>query len=151
MIKTYRKCVAAIILNNDGLIFFAKRIDVDDAWQCPQGGIDDGEGEEEALLRELFEEIGTNDVTILKKTKTLLQYDLPHDIFEKMKMQWENPYAGQKQRWFLCKLNETAKINLNTHHQEFDAYKWVTTEEAINLIVDFKRDVFKQVIKEFFI
>jgi putative (di)nucleoside polyphosphate hydrolase len=147
--KIYRPNVAAIILSSKYPltcdVFIASRIDVDtNAWQFPQGGIDEGEEVEEALFRELKEEIGTNDVTIIAKYPTWVSYDFPKSVAKKMA-----PYDGQKQQYFLVKLNSGAKIDINTQIPEFDNYKFVPSNKIFDHVTYFKRTVYKEVLQYF--
>lgn len=147
--KNYRPNVAAIVLSNKYPhkceIFIASRTDIGNAWQFPQGGIDKGETPKEALFRELEEEIGTNDVQIIAEYPDWVSYDFPPSIAEKMK-----PFDGQRQKYFLVKLNPDAKININTHHTpEFSQFKFVETKDIYEYITFFKRTVYKQVLKYF--
>jgi len=126
--KNYRPNVAAIVLSSKYPltcdVFIASRIDVDtNAWQFPQGGIDEGEDVEAALFRELKEEIGTDDVSIVAKYPKWVSYDFPQSVAKKMA-----PYDGQKQQYFLVKLNSGAKINIDTEIPEFDDYKFVPSK-----------------------
>ena len=124
-------------------VFVAKRTDVD-AWQFPQGGIDEGESPREALLRELKEEIGTDEVEIIAEMPEWLSYDFPKMIAQKM-----YPYDGQTQKYFLVRLKPDAKINLNTEIPEFRDYKFVSLNEIFNYVKSFKRPVYKKVIDYF--
>ena len=147
MLKKYRPNVAAVILSpkypEKVEILVAKRNDVD-AWQFPQGGIDEGESPKEALLRELKEEIGTDDIEIIAEMPEWLSYDFPKRIAQKM-----YPYDGQRQKYFLVKLKNSAKINLNTEIPEFDSYKFVKLNELFKYVKSFKRPVYKKVIEYF--
>ena len=147
MLKKYRPNVAAVILSpkypEKVEILVAKRNDVD-AWQFPQGGIDEGESPKEALLRELKEEIGTDDIEIIAEMPEWLSYDFPKMIAKKM-----YPYDGQRQKYFLVKLKNSAKINLNTEIPEFDSYKFVKLNELFKYVKSFKRPVYKKVIEYF--
>ena len=124
-------------------VFVAKRTDVD-AWQFPQGGIDEGESPREALLRELKEEIGTDEVEIIAEMPEWLSYDFPKMIAQKM-----YPYDGQTQKYFLVRLKPDAKINLNTDIPEFRDYKFVSLDKVFNYVKSFKRPVYKKVIEYF--
>ena len=145
--KKYRPNVAAIILSpkypEKVEVLIAKRTDVD-AWQFPQGGIDEGESPKEALLRELKEEIGTDEVEILAEMPEWLSYDFPKTIAKKM-----YPYDGQTQKYFLVKLKKGAKINLNTEIPEFKEYKFVPVDKVFDYVKSFKRPVYKKVIDYF--
>ena len=146
--KNFRPNVAAIILSSKYPqkceIFIASRIDISNAWQFPQGGIDDGESIKEALFRELEEEIGTSDVEIIAEYPTWVSYEFPPIIAQKM-----YPYDGQKQKYYLVKLKKGAKININTETPEFSEYKFVSSKEIYEHITFFKRTVYKQVLKHF--
>ena len=146
--KNFRPNVAAIILSSKYPqkceIFIASRIDISNAWQFPQGGIDDGESIKEALFRELEEEIGTRDVEIIAEYPTWVSYEFPPIIAQKM-----YPYDGQKQKYYLVKLKKGAKININTETPEFSEYKFVSSKEIDEHITFFKRTVYKQVLKHF--
>ena len=147
--KNYRPNVAAIVLSakypQKCELFIASRTDVENAWQFPQGGIDDGESAKEALFRELKEEIGTDDVKIIAEYPEWVSYDFPPAIAEKMK-----PYDGQIQKYYLVKLNTGAQIDIYTHHTpEFSEYKFVPTKNIYDYITFFKRTVYKQVLKYF--
>ena len=146
--KNFRPNVAAIILSSKYPqkceIFIASRIDISNAWQFPQGGIDDGESIKEALFRELEEEIGTRDVEIIAEYPTWVSYEFPPIIAQKM-----YPYDGQKQKYYLVKLKKGAKININTETPEFSEYKFVSSKEIYEQITFFKRTVYKQVLKHF--
>jgi putative (di)nucleoside polyphosphate hydrolase len=144
----YRPNVAMIIVSTNypqkKEIFIAQRNDLSDIWQFPQGGIDEGEEVKEALFRELEEEIGTDDVKIVAEYPEWISYDFPPKIAEKMK-----PYRGQKQKYFLVKLENSAKIDINTSHPEFSAYKFVGVDEVLGLSASFKQEVYETVIKYF--
>ena len=147
-IDLYRPNVAMIIVSNNypdkKEIFLAQRNDLSDVWQFPQGGIDEGEEVHEALFRELEEEIGTNEVTIVSEYPEWISYDFPAKIAKKMQ-----PYIGQKQKYFLVKLKENAKINIKTKHPEFSDYKFVGIDEALGQSASFKQDVYESVVSYF--
>jgi len=147
VLKKYRPNVAALILSpkypEKVEVLIAKRTDID-AWQFPQGGIDEGESPKEALLRELKEEIGTDEVEILAEMPEWLKYDFPKKIAEKM-----YPFDGQSQKYFLVKLKPSAKINLDTEIPEFKEYKFVPIDEVFKYVKSFKRPVYKTVIEYF--
>ncbi len=146
--KNYRPNVAAIILSSaypaKCEIFIASRVDIKDAWQFPQGGIDKGETPKEALLRELKEEIGTNDIEIIATYPGWVSYEFPPAVAAKMA-----PYDGQTQKYYLVKLKKGAKININTEIPEFSEYKFVPRYKLNDYITFFKRTVYKQVLKYF--
>jgi len=146
--KNYRPNVAAIVLSakypEKCEVFIASRTDVDNAWQFPQGGIDEGETACEALFRELKEEIGTNDIDIIAQYPEWVSYDFPPAIAKKM-----YPYDGQIQMYYLVKLKKGAVVNINTELPEFSEYKFVLTKNIYEYITFFKRTVYKQVLKYF--
>jgi putative (di)nucleoside polyphosphate hydrolase len=145
----YRKNVGGVLLNHENKIFVGHRNDSLQAWQMPQGGIDEGEEPHAAFLREMKEEIGTDQFDIIASTKKWYRYDFPSDIREKLKQLHKNDFQGQEQLWFLCKINEKTNINIETTHPEFSAYKWASPMEIIADCVVFKKDVYIQVFQEF--
>ena len=146
----YRPCVGLVILNREGRIFAGQRIDSTyDAWQMPQGGIDDGETPIEAALRELTEETGIRPsrVDVLRESAQWLPYDLPHHLVGKL---WGGRYRGQKQRWFALRfLGEDGEIIIDTEEPEFNRWAWMPQRELIRKIVPFKRDTYSAVFSEF--
>lgn len=149
----YRPCVGIMLINADKQVFVARRIDTpkdadQEAWQMPQGGIDDGETPRQAALRELEEEIGTANAVIIGETDGWLRYDLPSHLIGKV---WKGKYRGQEQKWFLMRYSG-ADDEVNIHdreHPEFDAWKWAEVEDVPKNIVAFKRDIYTQIIGQF--
>tara|TARA_B110000967_G_scaffold206118_1_gene252074 strand:- start:271 stop:804 length:534 start_codon:yes stop_codon:yes gene_type:complete len=143
----YRANVGIVITNEKKQILLAKRFK-QDAWQLPQGGIDKGETDLEALYRELEEEVGLNPdhVTLLAKTPKWLRYDLP---LEHIRRSQKPACIGQKQVWFLLKLESSdTDISLNLHHDvEFDDWKWVDYWEPVDEVINFKRNVYEDMLK----
>lgn len=148
----YRPCVGVMLVNAHGRVFVGKRIDSKegDAWQMPQGGIDDGEDLHAAAMRELHEETGVTPglVTVIAESREEHFYDLPGELIGKL---WGGKYRGQRQKWLLLRFTgEDAQIDLNAHDPaEFLAWKWVDPEQLPDLIVPFKRRVYRQVLEEF--
>lgn len=148
-IKRYRPNVAAIILSPrypDRCEFFiAHRSDIKNAWQFPQGGIDEGETPLDALYRELLEEIGCNDVEVLGEFPEWITYDFPKTARGK-----QYPFDGQTQKYFLVRLKEDSIIDLNAFEvPEFKEYEFVAYEDLFKRITYFKRRVYRTVIDHF--
>lgn len=146
----YRKCVGIVLLNCDNLVFAGQRIDgIGDAWQMPQGGIDKGEDNHSAALRELEEETGISSdlVQLVAETKGTYMYDLP---IEMIPVIWGGKYRGQEQKWFLFDfIGDDSQININTPHPEFLNWQWMKTGQLVQKIVPFKRLVYESIFKEF--
>ena len=148
----YRPCVGVMLVNGDGQVFVGKRIDnkEGDAWQMPQGGVDEGEDLRPAALRELAEETGVPEhlVTIIAQSREELLYDLPDELIGKL---WKGKYRGQRQTWFLLRFaGEDSDIDLNAHDPaEFLDWKWVAPETLPDIIVPFKKRVYRTVLEEF--
>jgi len=143
----YRPCVGIMLINKDGHIFVARRLDTPGAWQMPQGGIDAGESPAMAALRELEEEIGTAKAVLLAESDQWLNYDLPPNLLGKV---WGGKYRGQTQKWVACRFTGVdTDINLETEHPEFDSWQWVTVDELPRMIVPFKRAIYDAVVQEF--
>lgn len=145
----FRPNVGIVICNTHGQVFWAKRYG-QHSWQYPQGGIDDGETPEQAMYRELHEEVGLRpeDVEIIATTKHWLRYKLPKRLIRKD----SNPVCiGQKQKWFLLRLTcREEDVNLaKTSHPEFDSWRWVSYWYPVRQVVSFKREVYRKVMKEF--
>ncbi|MGL9717424.1 MAG: RNA pyrophosphohydrolase [Wolbachia sp.] len=144
----YRPCVGIMLLNKQGRVFVGKRFDSSFYWQMPQGGVDDGEELEQAALRELLEEVGTDKAEIVAKNKGWTYYNLPEEVVPTC---WNGRYFGQKQRWFLMKFyGEDKDININyTDHPEFKEWCWQSVDDLIASAIPFKKEVYKTVIEEF--
>jgi putative (di)nucleoside polyphosphate hydrolase len=148
----YRRGVGVMLFDRAGKIFVAKRRDTagtpgGDAWQMPQGGIDQNEEPRAAALRELEEEIGTANAEIVAETRHWLMYDLPDDLIGKV---WDGRYRGQAQKWFAARfLGSDAEIDLAKHHApEFSEWKWAPLDELPNLIIGFKRELYAALVAE---
>ena len=146
----YRRGVGVMLLNTDHQVWVGRRIDrTDEAWQMPQGGIDPGEEPWDTALRELQEETGIprHLVERIADHPERLRYELPDKLQAKL---WGGKWRGQEQDWFLCRfLGRETDVNIATSHPEFDAWKWVAPEELPDLIVPFKRDLYRQLLAHF--
>lgn len=144
----YRPAVGMVLVNREGLVFVGKRIDqTQEAWQMPQGGIDEGEDPKTAALRELEEEIGTRNVSILREHPDWLLYDLPPHL---VGVAWEGKYRGQRLKWMAMRfLGEDREINVATPHAEFSEWKWLKSTEVLQLVVPFKREVYARALGAF--
>lgn len=148
----YRPCVGLMLVNAHGQVFVGRRIDerAGEAWQMPQGGIDEGEELVPAAMRELHEETGLTPehVTVLAQSREEHFYDLPAELLGKL---WGGKYRGQRQAWLLLRFTgQDDDVVLDAHDPaEFCEWKWVEPDQLPDLIVPFKRRVYRQVVEEF--
>ncbi len=144
----YRPCVGIMLIDRSGRVFVAQRIDTPGAaWQMPQGGIDEGESPRQAALRELHEEVGTDQAEVLAESRDWRRYDLPAELVPRL---WGGRYRGQEQKWFALRfLGDDADIDIATETPEFHAWRWAEMAELPDLIVPFKRQIYRAVIAEF--
>ncbi len=144
----YRPNVGIILCNKMDKVFLGKRLK-EDSWQFPQGGIDQGESPEQAMFRELGEEVGLQKkhVEVIARTQSWLRYDVPAKW---IKADRRRIYKGQKQIWFLLRLvGNDADVSLeNSEHPEFDAWKWGNYWVPLNSIIGFKREVYRSALVE---
>jgi putative (di)nucleoside polyphosphate hydrolase len=149
--ERYRRGVGVMLLNSQDKVFVGARIDnTDDAWQMPQGGIDEGDDDEWATaLRELEEETGIAPhlVERIAACPERMKYDLPDDLRPKL---WGGKFKGQDQDWFLARfLGRDSDIDIATSHPEFREWKWIEPQQLPDLIVPFKRDLYQRLLSEF--
>lgn len=151
----YRPCVGIMLLNRESRIWAGHRFDEPNDegrgtwWQMPQGGIDAGEDPAKAALRELHEETMVRSVQPLAEAREWLTYDLPPHLIG---TSWGGRYRGQRQRWFALRFTgEDSEIDISVpgHTPEFDAWRWVPAVDLLDLVVPFKRDVYRKVVAEF--
>ena len=142
-----RTGVGIIVLNKQNKIFVGKRKDnPGDNWQMPQGGVDEGEDYITAMKRELLEETSIQNIEIIKEIDKIYQYELPENL---VGIIWKGKYRGQKQKWFITRfLGEEKEINLNTKHAEFIDWKWIEPKLLPEVIVNFKKDLYLNLLKE---
>ena len=139
--------VGIILLNSKNQVFVGKRKDnPNDKWQMPQGGVDDGEDYLTAMRRELNEETSIKNIQIIKEINHTYEYELPKNLIGII---WKGRFRGQKQKWFITKfLGNDNEVNLNTKHQEFIEWKWVDANMLPNIIVEFKKKLYRDLLKE---
>ena len=144
----YRRGVGMVIINDKGQIFLGKRVESKfEAWQMPQGGIFVGETPSKTVKREMKEEIGCDSGEILAETKKWYSYTIPEFLINKL---WDGQYKGQQQKWFLIKFTgQDSDININTDNPEFREWRWAYISEMLEIIVPFKKLLYKAVLKEF--
>ena len=142
-----RTGVGIIVLNKQNKIFVGKRKDnPGDKWQMPQGGVDKGEDYITAMRRELFEETSIQNIEIIKEIEKIYQYELPENL---VGIIWKGKYRGQKQKWFITRfLGEEKEINLETKHAEFIDWKWIEPKFLPEVIVNFKKDLYINLLRE---
>jgi len=147
----YRPAVGVMLLNSECKVFVGARIDnLAEAWQMPQGGIDEGEKPWPAALRELEEETGIKPRLVEKiaRSPIIHRYRLPDELVGKV---WKNSkWIGQAQTWYLARfLGSDADVNLETKHPEFRDWQWAAPERLPELIVPFKRELYREVLDAF--
>jgi putative (di)nucleoside polyphosphate hydrolase len=147
----YRPCAGIMLANTGGKVFVGQRLDnrASEAWQMPQGGIDDGEDPQDAAIRELFEETGIAPhlIDIIAQSREEHFYDLPEDLIGKL---WKGKYRGQRQYWFLMRFKgDDSDININTAEPEFSEWQWISPDQLPQLIVPFKKRLYENIVAEF--
>ena len=142
-----RTGVGIIVLNNNNQVFVGKRKDnPGDKWQMPQGGVDKGEDFITAMRRELIEETSIKNIKILKEIQNMYQYELPDNL---VGIIWKGKFRGQRQKWFITKfLGKDDEINLETPQPEFIDWKWIDPQDLPEVIVDFKKELYLNLLKE---
>ena len=149
MESKYRRCVGMMILNSDNKILVGRRLDHPSGhWQMPQGGIDENENPEDAVWREMKEEIGTDNAKLIKQSDQWINYKIPSETLATLP--WGNIYIGQTQKWFAFRFKGNEKeINVSTENPEFSEWKWSDHNLLIENIVPFKRIVYEKILVEF--
>ena len=144
----YRANVGIVLCNNRNEVFWGKRVR-EHSWQFPQGGIKHGETPEQAMFRELMEEVGLlpHHVKILGRTREWLRYDVPAHW---LRREWRSNYRGQKQIWFLLKMmGRDCDVSLRASTKpEFDAWRWHEYWVPLESVIEFKRDVYQRALSE---
>ena len=149
----YRPNVGIVLLNSHNEVFWGKRVG-QHSWQFPQGGIAHGESPEQAMFRELHEEVGLlpEHVQIIGRTRDWLRYDVPEEYLRRQHATRVHraAYRGQKQIWFLIRLiGLDTDIQLRaTEHPEFDAWRWVPFWIQLDAVIGFKREVYQLALSE---
>ena len=149
MSKQYRKCVGMMILNENNEILVGRRLDHPSGfWQMPQGGIDENENPEEAVWREMMEEIGTNNADLIHTSSQWINYEIPKDTLKTLP--WGTKYVGQTQKWFVFRFTgKNTDINVRTENPEFSEWKWTNQNTLTDNVVPFKRNLYVKVLQEF--
>ena len=149
MTKKYRLCVGMMILNQSNEILVGRRLDHPSGyWQMPQGGIDKNEIPEEAVWREMMEEIGTNNADLIHTSSHWLNYEIPKVTLKTLP--WGERYVGQTQKWFVFRFTgKNTDINVGTENPEFSEWKWTNQNTLTNNAVPFKRNLYEKVLQEF--
>ncbi len=147
----FRPCAGIMLANKDGKIFVGQRLDNpgSDAWQMPQGGIEEDEDPRTAALRELTEETGIQGhlVEIIAQSADEYYYDLPEELLGKI---WQGKWRGQRQWWFLMRFEGSdSDVDISTHHAEFSRWKWADVAELPETVVPFKKHLYERIIAEF--
>ena len=146
----YRPAVGVMLINRQGRVWVGQRLDSSlEAWQMPQGGLDEGEDAAEGALRELEEEtgIGRDKVEIVARHREELRYDLPDELVGKL---WKGRWRGQRQTWFLARfLGSDDDVNIATPEPEFRAWKWAEPKDLPAMIVPFKKTLYEEVLAAF--
>src|SRR3569623_208638 len=149
-VDRYRRGVGVMPLNSERKVWGGARIDnPDDAWQLPQGGIDEGEEPWATALRELEEETGIAPhlVERIAACPERLRYDLPEEWRPRL---WGGKWIGQEQDWFLCRfLGQDSDVDIATEHPEFREWRWIDPERLPDVIVPFKRALYEQILATF--
>ena len=142
-----RSGVGIVVLNKNGQVFVAKRIDnPKNFWQMPQGGVNKGEDFLTAAYRELEEETSIKNIELIKELDGTTIYELPDHL---LGVVWKGKYKGQKQKWFLMRyLGEDNQINIKTKNPEFINWRWVDLDQITEVVVDFKLHIYKELKKK---
>jgi putative (di)nucleoside polyphosphate hydrolase len=142
-----RTGVGIIVLNNKNQIFVGKRKDnPGNKWQMPQGGVDRGEDFITAMKRELREETSIKNIKIIKEIESIYEYELPENL---VGIIWKGKFRGQKQKWFITKfLGSDNEININTEQPEFIDWKWIEPKQLPDVIVNFKKNLYINLLRE---
>ena len=155
----YRPCVGIMMVNGAHHVFAGRRSDLPEqapfCWQMPQGGIEEGETPWSAALRELKEEVGTQNVSFIAESQNWYFYDFPtwleKPLFENQD-QSSQPYQGQRQKWFMVRLidqDEHLDLGVDLEEKEFSDWRWVPVHDLLSLVVPFKKEVYRNIIQEF--
>ena len=146
--RPYRSCVGLLVFNKIGQVFCGQRLDNKaEAWQLPQGGIDEGETPIEAGFRELKEETSIVNVEFVSEYPEWLNYDIPLPLANAL---WEGKFRGQTQRWLLFSFTGIDnEININTSHPEFKNWEWINPTQLPLKAISFKQEIYSKINKAF--
>lgn len=151
MEKLYRPNVAGLMVREDGKLLICERSRQAGAWQFPQGGIDPGETAQEAVRREIQEEVGyLPSQYSIEESRDGYRYDYPPEVLDYVRKKRHQPFVGQEQEYYLCRLHPDAP-EPRLDYREFCAYRWIAPEEfRLEWLPDFKREVYARVLADFF-
>ena len=143
----FRKGVGIVVLNKENKVFVAKRLDnPKNYWQMPQGGVDEGEKNYDAAIRELKEETSIENVKLLKEIEGNISYELPDYL---LGIIWKGRYKGQTQKWYIVRFDgKDNEIDIKTKKPEFFEWKWIDVNDLTNVVVHFKLQVYKKIQEE---
>lgn len=146
--RPFRPCVGIILINTKKQVFVGQRFDNHgEAWQMPQGGIDDGETPVEAAYREMHEEIGTNAAELIREHPEWLSYTIPETLADQL---WQGRYRGQTQKWLAFHFTgSNTDINIRTDEPEFREWRWTSVDNLPHLAVPFKKPVYAKLVIDF--
>ena len=138
--KKYRNAVIAVFVDVSNRVLVLERSDFPGSWQLPQGGVEEGESFKDAVLREMKEELGTESFQVISEGGVPTKYDFPEELTANI----SKKYAGQELHWFLMKFSMGGQPDLeNAQDKEFINYKWVSWEEAVELVTEWKKEVYQ--------
>lgn len=135
-----RKGVVGVFTNAAGHVLIGERTNQVGAWQFPQGGIDEHEDFDTALVREMEEELGTNQFEVVRSSSKLTSYIFPKNLNSRI----VKNYDGQTHKWYVLRFTNGAEPKIELSDGEFRAFKWMPPNEVLALVIDWKRDAYRE-------